>query len=67
MFTLIAYAVGAVVLLGIIHAADVSRQNVGREDQRKIDAPIIAAAEKGRDTAVAANVTLGPLVCKGDT
>jgi len=58
MFSLIAWVVGAVALLAVIHGFDVSRQNIGRDKQKEIDQPIIAAAEKARDTAVNANVSL---------
>jgi len=58
MWTLIFYAVAGVAVLAALHGFDVSRQNIGKEDQRKIDEPIIKAAEKARDTAVAANAQL---------
>lgn len=58
MFALIAWVIGGVVILAALHGFDISRQNIGRDKQKEIDAPIIQAAEKARDTAVAANQTL---------
>ena len=58
MFSLILYGVLAVGALAAIHGFDVSRQNIGRDAQRKLDDPIIAEARKGRDDAIAANASL---------
>jgi hypothetical protein len=58
MFAIIAWVVGGVAILAMIHGFDVSRQNIGRDRQKAEDAPIIQAAEKARDTAVNANLRL---------
>lgn len=58
MFTLIAWIVGAVALLAMLHGFDVSRQNIGRDKQIALDKPIIEAAQKSRDAAIQANTGL---------
>src|SRR5690349_12928174 len=63
MVQLIAYAAIAAVALGAIYGFDKSRQNIGRDAQRALDAPVLEQckamnAPKPADCAVAIRVLI---------